>query len=417
MALSHSDDNEIYHNSFLDNVGYYMWSSGNGNGNVFNLPEPCGGNFWSDWTMPDNDGDGFVDDPYSFSGGQDNLPWVVQDGWGALPESDGDGVPDGCDNCPAAFNPDQADADADGIGDACENEPLTAVAGTEQKAHPDETVFLDGRASFDDNTPSEDLLYDWTLTRPEGSQATLTGASTATPSFVPDLLGTYVATLVVTDSEGLSSDPDTEESMVTISSENQAPTADAGTDDGTYAGGIAYLDGTGSFDPDEDPLTYSWTITGKPDGSEPVLEDPDTPTPRLFPDVVGSYMLELVVSDGFADSQPDEVVISAVDAGDYAQMKILEALDVVRGLGPASVTTQGNQQALGQFLIVALNALQSDNTQLVINKLNKALARTDGCVERGEPDGGGPGRDWITDCAAQELVYGLLTEALDALSP
>jgi hypothetical protein len=36
---------------------------------------------------------------------------------------DGDPIPDVCDNCPDAFNPDQADGDADGVGDACDNCP------------------------------------------------------------------------------------------------------------------------------------------------------------------------------------------------------------------------------------------------------------------------------------------------------
>lgn len=37
------------------------------------------------------------------------------------PDQDGDGVPDGVDNCPKVANPDQADADHDGIGDACDS--------------------------------------------------------------------------------------------------------------------------------------------------------------------------------------------------------------------------------------------------------------------------------------------------------
>jgi hypothetical protein len=41
----------------------------------------------------------------------------------ALPDGDGDGVPDASDNCPAVANPSQSDADADGIGDACEPPP------------------------------------------------------------------------------------------------------------------------------------------------------------------------------------------------------------------------------------------------------------------------------------------------------
>ena len=35
------------------------------------------------------------------------------------PESDLDGVIDECDNCPAAFNPEQDDCNDDGVGDAC----------------------------------------------------------------------------------------------------------------------------------------------------------------------------------------------------------------------------------------------------------------------------------------------------------
>jgi len=38
---------------------------------------------------------------------------------GGSPDTDGDGIPDGCDNCPGVANPEQADSDGDGIGDAC----------------------------------------------------------------------------------------------------------------------------------------------------------------------------------------------------------------------------------------------------------------------------------------------------------
>jgi len=39
---------------------------------------------------------------------------------GSLTDADGDGIDDSIDNCPYAFNPDQADADSNGIGDQCD---------------------------------------------------------------------------------------------------------------------------------------------------------------------------------------------------------------------------------------------------------------------------------------------------------
>ena len=41
-----------------------------------------------------------------------------------LPDTDGDGIFDGADNCPLTPNPSQDDADGDGAGDACDNCPL-----------------------------------------------------------------------------------------------------------------------------------------------------------------------------------------------------------------------------------------------------------------------------------------------------
>lgn len=38
-------------------------------------------------------------------------------------DEDGDGHADGCDNCPAVANADQADGDFDGVGDACDPHP------------------------------------------------------------------------------------------------------------------------------------------------------------------------------------------------------------------------------------------------------------------------------------------------------
>ena len=46
-------------------------------------------------------------------------------------DTDGDGIPDGIDNCRLVYNPDQADRDGDGVGDACDNCPRVANANQE----------------------------------------------------------------------------------------------------------------------------------------------------------------------------------------------------------------------------------------------------------------------------------------------
>ena len=73
-----------------------------------------------------------------------------------------------------------------------------AVAGPAQSAVQGTLVTLDGSASADAN--GDALSYLWTLTlRPTGSAAALNGATTAKPSFTPDLPGVYSASLVVND--------------------------------------------------------------------------------------------------------------------------------------------------------------------------------------------------------------------------
>jgi len=97
IRLDNCSGNTIYNNNFISNpVQAYV---DGGSGNIFNLNKPIGGNFWSDWTTPDADHNCFVDSPYIFTGGQDNLPWTRQDYWLSI-DSDGvsDGIEDGAPN-------------------------------------------------------------------------------------------------------------------------------------------------------------------------------------------------------------------------------------------------------------------------------------------------------------------------------
>src|SRR5262249_26220136 len=76
----------------------------------------------------------------------------------------------------------------------------TAVAGANSSAYVGHAVNLDGSGSSSPYTPSASLQYAWSFfSTPGGSTATLSGAATSTPSFTPDVAGSYVVQLVVTD--------------------------------------------------------------------------------------------------------------------------------------------------------------------------------------------------------------------------
>jgi len=91
---------------------------------------------------------------------------------------------------------------------------------------------------------------------------------------------------------------------------NTIPVADPGIDQFfTAIGTLIVLDGNGSYDADNDPLTYSWTMTGKPFGSSAVLSDDTTVNPTFTADEEGSYIIELIVNDGTVDSNASTVTI------------------------------------------------------------------------------------------------------------
>lgn len=288
----------------------------------------------------------------------------------------------------------------------------TADAGPDQSIHAGDSVILDGSASDDDNTDPANLIYAWSfISYPSETAPEITPSATnpAKASFVANMQGTYTVQLMVTDEAGRSG---TDE--VVISSNNLAPTAEAGSNRLVIVGMQVTLDGSGSKDPNDDPLDFAWSLR-VPDGSSAILSKADTVNPSFIADVIGDFPVELVVSDFIGPGAPDTVVITASTAEDYSESRIISSGAVVAELTIDEVTSAGNQEAISKFLIQAVTAIQSDDTARAIQMLEHSLERTDGCTLRGEPDGNGPGRDWITVCTQQEVVYNQLLEALYAL--
>ncbi|MBN2034532.1 MAG: hypothetical protein JW836_14760 [Deltaproteobacteria bacterium] len=183
------------------------------------------------------------------------------------------------------------------------NNAPVADAGPDQTAYIGETVTLDGSGSSD--MDGNALTYSWSLTAPEGSNASLSDATAVRPTFVMDVAGTYVAQLIVSDGY-LSSDPYT----IIINWENSRPVANAGPDQTAYIGQTVTLDGSRSSDVDGDRLTYSWMLIYVPEGSNAVLSVPTIMNPTFILDRRGTYVAELTVHDGFLRSEPDRVIIN-----------------------------------------------------------------------------------------------------------
>ena len=69
--------------------------------------------------------------------GVDAFSEVVRRPTAATPsDTDGDGVPDGSDNCPTVANPNQTDINGDGFGDACVDPTVTIAAGSRIGSNP-----------------------------------------------------------------------------------------------------------------------------------------------------------------------------------------------------------------------------------------------------------------------------------------
>ncbi|HXF06415.1 MAG TPA: PKD domain-containing protein [Blastocatellia bacterium] len=186
-----------------------------------------------------------------------------------------------------------------------------ADAGPDQRVDEGTVVTLDGTGSRDPD--GDPITFEWrqvagppvTLSDPTSPRPTFT-APIVSPTVSPPVVLTFE--LVVSDGR-LLSDPD--QVQITV---NRRPVANAGPDQTVDEGAVVTLDGTGSRDPDGDPITFEWRQTAGP----PVtLSDPTSPRPRF---TAPSLLLNeptslrltfsLTVSDRRLNSAPDTVDIT-----------------------------------------------------------------------------------------------------------
>jgi hypothetical protein len=99
----------------------------------------------------------------------------------------------------------------------------------------------------------------------------------------------------------------TNNGSISVSGENLLPVAVAGEDVTVEEGDIVYLDGTASYDPEGNDLTYLW------DAPPPIsIENPASATTSFIAPLVEentAYTITLVVNDGIHNSFPAEKIV------------------------------------------------------------------------------------------------------------
>jgi len=93
---------------------------------------------------------------------------------------------------------------------------------------------------------------------------------------------------------------------------NKPPIANAGTAQTVTVGTVVHLNGSGSYDPQGQSITYKWSMQGKPSGSTATLANPTTVSPSFTADVAGNYVVSLAVTDSMGlSSSPSRVTETA----------------------------------------------------------------------------------------------------------
>ncbi len=119
---------------------------------------------------------------------------------------------------------------------------------------------------------------------------------------------------------------------------NRAPVAHAGFDKVIAVGDTDSLNGSGSYDIDQDDIKYNWALTQTPTGSQATLEAANTVYPKFTADIAGDYLISLIVNDGLLNSNHDEVLISTKN-----RPPVLQVDDTFVPFGTQIITLDASQ--------------------------------------------------------------------------
>jgi hypothetical protein len=205
----------------------------------------------------------------------------------------------------------------------------------------------------------------------------------------------------VKDSLGAVSKP----AVVKVTFNNVAPVANAGLNQSAILGETVTLNGSGSTDANGDKLNYQWSVVSAPRRDHTVISHSTAEIASFVPDLPGTYVVQLIVNDGFVDSAPATVEIEAVRPGIELTREIRSLQRIIAELAPKAFRHRKLQGALLGKLNAVLRSLRERDYRQALQQLeNDILVKTNGCATAGAPDR----NDWIIDCRDQSRVYPML---------
>lgn len=186
------------------------------------------------------------------------------------------------------------------------NQPPVAMAGPDKNITlPQNSTTLDGSASSD---PENNIVaFEWT--KIDGPASFSFSNPLASQTTVNQLeAGVYIFKLQVTDNEGLRDTDTIEVTVHAAAPVNQPPVANAGADQTiTLPNTTVVLEGSASYDPENNALAYQWTkIEGPLSGN---MITPNAVQNTVLNLSAGIYQFELKVTDNGQLVDRDTVII------------------------------------------------------------------------------------------------------------
>ena len=269
VFLCNSSNNRFYHNNFIGNTQQvYDWSWDEPywppSVNVWDDGYPSGGNYWSDYTGVDADGDGIGDTAYVIDeNNRDRYP--LMNPWGS-------------------------------------GTPVASFSWSPSTPEVGELVTFDASASLP--VGGEIVSYEWDFG--DGNHAT---GEIVTHAY--DSAGTYTVTLIVTDSEGLW---DVEQKQIEVKAPPPPLTVSISPTSASILVGQSVTFAS-TVSGGYTPYSYQWFLNGNP------VSGATSDTWTFTPTESGIFYVYLKVTDAegnTAQSDTARITVAAVPVGGYS---------------------------------------------------------------------------------------------------